>query len=1158
MNKNIFITLLISLFLLSGCSGDTCIDPDDFGFIKFTISSRYDPGEVTSRQQGDQVAPWRDSSYKLNGYPLTITVRPWNYIYGDKNTSGQVSAWCPWYGQQNNTATLADFCVRLQPCQFVDKNMCPTPTPNDAPITNAPCILTNGVGLYFLAATKDSNPNASPDSQRSPSGITQHLGEPTTNYNFYSISSTGKFLPAGGINYQFSEADKAKYSYASLYFKILDKFYDDNSGQYRIVIKSGVYDTRPDPLQFLTDLIKDVLFGSDKGPMKGPGIIRQTYEQIINTAGYRLSVSAILTLYIMFTGFSFLIGNINLTHVELIVRILKVSIVSILLSTDKAWTFFHDYLFVFFTDGVDQILKIINAASATGPGSQSLLGLLISPQTLSKLFSLLFVDPLGFIYIILYLIALYFIFLLIFKATIIYLTALITIGMIITMAPIFICFMLFNITRSLFENWLRQLISYALQPIILFVGIAFISMIIRTEVYSTLGFTVCKHDFPNLGPINQIFGSFVEDIDPSLGDSIFYWWFPEPMKGGINNFHKANILVPTDFYKDEGNGKNTFCAAYQCIDNRYMELPFLDLVKDAKRISNFIGGKFVQLDGLLLIFVSIYLLSKFNETAISTAKFISGTSGNLTNIQSVNQRSYDSVMKQVNRPMNYAAGKVSKPINRMQEKTSMFFAKQYEGLMMNRLENKAISSSANKAVQNEVRRRYGIDHKEVNMKAGTDYENGISKLLSNKEFLPKGEALNAKELSNMSFVQLRDKVAANKYGVKNYSALTSEQKTELDKFMKSDLGEKGKSAKSLRELASDASFTKDYQNAYKNAHQEMSGRGVGLFGKNIGVVRSWQEMQNRVKTKRELKEQKCVAIGEKIYAGYTGLKREALTAIVGKDLRDKYEGNLTSAEWHDFDYNDHQLRTYSESLKEDERKRELEELKTQIDKETLSAQADVLSPEYLARLERSGRQGDVEDYQELAKRKLVHEVHNKLSEKDDTVIMGDRFMQEKATDSQMRTMIDNAHKKHDELIEEDRYIRRQEHYDIIHEKAQENLEKTYKDLKEHFKRDDIKLEEMPALIAQKIKDTESTPEVEAKITEEINNFNSNVKSYEYSSEVLQKIEDRKQVITDEVNNQIEQINKHRENAKMPKYEKPIVNEGRKLRKLEDNLIGMKL
>ncbi|WP_032139317.1 TrbL/VirB6 family protein [Rickettsia tamurae] len=1154
MNKNIFITLLISLLLLSGCTGDTCIDPDDFGFIKFNVSSRYDPEEITSRQEDDQVAPWRDSAYKVNGYPLTVVVRPWSYILGDKNTSGQLSAWCPWYGQKNNTTTLAAFCVKLQPCTFWDNarlDMC-TPNPanqNDAMISNAPCIMTDGVGLYFLIAAKNTDPNISPDSQRKPQGITQHLGELTSSvgYEFYSISSTGQFLKAGGINYQYKGEDKSKYAQSPLYFKIIDKFYDDNSGQYRLVIKSGVTDTRPDPLQFLTDLIKGVLFGKD-------GIIKKTYQQIIDTSGYRMSVSAILTLYIMFTGFSFLIGNINLTHVELIVRILKVSIVSILLSTDKAWTFFHDYLFVFFIDGVQQILQIINEASATGPGSQSLLGLLISPQTLSKLFSLLFVDWLGFIYIILYLIALYFIFFLIFKATIIYLTALITIGMIIIMGPIFICFMLFNITRSLFENWLRQLISYALQPIILFAGIAFISMIIRTEIYSTLGFAVCKHDFPNLGPINEIFGSFLEDIDPSLGNSIFYWWFPVPMKGGINNFHKAKILVPEDHIIVDDSCKNDpdkckHCAAYECIDERYIELPFLDLVKDAKRISNFINGKFVQLDGILLIFVSIYLLSKFNDTAISTAQFIAGTSGNLTDIQKVSQQSYESAAKQMNRPLSYVAKTVSAPVttrvSAKLEETSMFFAKGFEGIMMGRLEKQALGSSANKAVQNEVKRKYGIDSKDVKMNAITDYENGISGLLKN---LPKGNELKAKELSQMKFTQLRDKIAANKYGVKDYAALSKEQKAELDKSLKDA---------NLRELASDANFTRDYQDAYKHAHQEMSGRGVGLFGKNIGVLRGWQEMEHCVDTKRKLKEEKRVGIGEKIYAGYTGIKRGALTAIVGKDLRDAYEGNLTSAEWHDFEYNDPRLRTYSEKLKDDEKAREREELQMHINKETLAAQADILSPEYLARLEKAGRQSDVEYYQELAQRKLIHEVRGRLFEEGDPVMMGDRFMREKATDSQMRDMIDNAHRKHAQFIDEDRYTRRQEYYDIMHEKAQENLEQTYKELKDHFKRDDIKIEEMPALIAQKVKDTAEGAEIDQKIMEELNNFNADVKNYEYSTEVLNKIEDRKQAITDEVNAQIDQINKYRENAKMQTYVKPIVNEGRKLRKLEDHLRNMK-
>ena len=63
---------------------------------------------------------------------------------------------------KNNTTTLAAFCVKLQPCTFWDNarlDMC-TPNPanqNDAMISNAPCIMTDGVGLYFLIAAKNTD-----------------------------------------------------------------------------------------------------------------------------------------------------------------------------------------------------------------------------------------------------------------------------------------------------------------------------------------------------------------------------------------------------------------------------------------------------------------------------------------------------------------------------------------------------------------------------------------------------------------------------------------------------------------------------------------------------------------------------------------------------------------------------------------------------------------------------------------------------------------------------------------------------------------------------------------------------------------------------------------------------------------------------------------
>jgi type IV secretion system protein VirB6 len=78
------------------------------------------------------------------------------------------------------------------------------------------------------------------------------------------VDKNGNTREAGGRVYQFeSDAVKQEYADTKLYFKILDKFYDDNNGQYRVVVKSGVTRTNPDPISYVTKLVKDFLFGAD-------------------------------------------------------------------------------------------------------------------------------------------------------------------------------------------------------------------------------------------------------------------------------------------------------------------------------------------------------------------------------------------------------------------------------------------------------------------------------------------------------------------------------------------------------------------------------------------------------------------------------------------------------------------------------------------------------------------------------------------------------------------------------------------------------------------------------------------------------------------------------------------------------------------------------
>ncbi|RYE05930.1 MAG: hypothetical protein EOP33_01580 [Rickettsiaceae bacterium] len=1122
--------LILIAFLLSGCTGDKCIDADDFGYPRFTISARYAPSELSQISQSNQIAPWRDSNFRVNGNPLLIVVKTWEYET-DKNNSNQLSAWCPWYGGDSNASTLSPFCLRLNQCQFKPVNtgstgltqgftdkasMCPCDPASggncstdsasgDAPIINAPCLLKNGVGLYGLIADPATDPNTSFISQRSPPKdhtLTFHLGDPPTQFQLFDSNAKGDIRPAGGILYNYDRSDsdiattRRKYASGKLYFKILDKYYNDNNGQYKVAIKSGVTDSRPDPIQFLTNLVITNLFGSTGSDY---GIIRNIYTNVVSNPGYQLSVQALLVLYIMFTTFSFLIGTIELTHTELISRVVKISIISVLLNSAYSWEFFNNYLFSFFTGGVQQILQIINQAGQVSTGSSSIIALMIAPQTMAKLLSLLFVDRLGFIYIILFLIALYFLFMMIFEATIIYLTALIAIGIIIVMAPIFLCFMLFQITRSLFENWLKQLISYAIQPLILFAGLAFISIIVEGEIYSSLGFKVCKRDFPNLGPISELFGdigdltSDVSGIDISLTQSIFYSWFPSPMKGEDFTKTQAVIPVPLSFLKSDG----TLCEAYQCFENRYIELPYLSLVTDQDRINNFFNGHFVQLNGLLLIFAAVYLLSKFNSTAVSVANFLASTSNNMTSIQNVGQRAFVPIAEQINRPITA----VKEQINKVRELIGSKTAAAYEKMMNKGLRKDAISDSANSTVLKEVKQNTGLDQQDIKANAIKDYRNALKNRIKelNPELTAKDLEAKAKELSYRKYTELGEDFSGSRF----------------------------------KQLSEDATATRQFQEEYVKAHQALSNRGIGLFGKNIASLRAVQNINYDIRAAKEAKQANRQNTVER---GYGRLEE----AVIGKTMN----------------YADSRLRTYGETLADENMDLKNSALREQVRKESAKVGEDVLSPEYRVRLENSGKSARAEQLKTVDRAKLRSDIFSALTDKKDPVLMGDTFMRTKATDSQLRKMIDRTYQTGQEFSQQDLYLGREEKYKAMQDRSFENIKSNHDLLSNHYGRTDIRSEEMVALLqdyygSASNSNTNNRDEA-AKLAQSLTDF-------DFSTKVLDKIDKRKEAIDKEIEKVVEIVNKKRAEANMPEYKKQNnqnsnkISEERKLRSVNDYL-----
>ncbi len=1160
MNKNWIITIF-AMLLLTGCTGERCIEADDFGHATFTISARYSKEAMNGQVGENQVAPWVDSTYRVNGRPLALAVKSWEYGL-DYNTSWELSAWCAWYGTSAHTNKLSKFCERLRDCEYIDGKMC-TNTAN-AKLINAPCLFRKGVGLYALIAEKGSNPNLSLDSQRDPTGISFHVGEKPDGYGMYEVDKNGNTREAGGRVYKYeSETVKRQYADSKLYFKILDKFYDDNNGQYRVIVKSGVTRTNPDPISYVTKLVKDFLFGAD-GKY---GLIRGIYMGIVNNPGYRSAVSAMLTLYIMFTALSYLAGTLEVTHTELIVRVGKIAIVSALLSAEYSWTFFNDYLFVYFIGGVEQILQIIVEAGATGPGSPGILALMIAPQTISKLLSLLFVDWMGFIYIILFFIALYFVLMIFFHAAVIYLTALIAIGMIITMGPIFICFMLFEITRSLFENWLKQLISYAVQPIILFTGLIFISMILRQEIYGALGFRVCKHDFPKMTNTGgtPLFGEETEKtLGFSMGSSIFYWWFPQPMKA--EQFSKVTrpIPIPLDHFADSdvvgSTSDRNFCEAYACIGDRYVDLPFLDPVKDSRRLSQFWNGNFVQLDGMLLIFVAIYLLHKFNALTIAVAKFITGTSGNFTNLgnvgDAVRAQTFDKMnAKLAQMPGRAASGAIDRTIGRENREMLKAAAQQYtpsalvDRARISALKKEALTSGANKTVLDEVRKNTGLEQSNLKAGAKEDYRAALKeKLLKNVDpSLPQSKRESiakdaAYKLSKKDFSELKGEFAKAQFGAE-YSKLSVKDKAEVDAVLKDT---------KLRELAKNSSEARKFQAAYVDAFAKMSDRGIGIVGKHNKTIRSLEEIKHDVDQRKELKQAKQRQFGQELVSEVEGLKSNVYKGLGGKS--DAISRTFGGGAWHEINTDpkakNFTKQTYAEQLADQKSTIVRTGITRSIDDYSRAEGKSVISPEFLAQATREGN-SNLELYKSLERRDLNSKVHDALKSGEDPALMGKTFMSEYAKDSEMSHMIDKAYKIEKEIHTNDEFISRQSDYQTTFDVAGENIRSAYDIVKDHYKRDDITAKELPSLLQSYYSQSGSEMTKEDGLSK-VEKLQQSIKEFSSSQEVLQQIDKRKVEVAEEIDKHVEGVNEYRKKASMEEYHPPRTEQSvRKVRKIDD-------
>jgi type IV secretory pathway VirB6-like protein len=279
------------------------------------------------------------------------------------------------------------------------------------------------------------------------------------------------------------------------------------------------------------------------------------------TGGYQTVIYGMITIYIAIYGVLFTFGMVQITLYEFAGRLIKIGIVSMLVNGPVAWAYFSVTVIPFFQDSIATIVNWVTAI-AIGPFApvgngtfgvlDNALTLAVSPAMVVLLATVFFTGPYGPLAFLMLAMSTGTFLKMIVNALWVYIMALVMQTLLFGIAPIFIAFLLFSRTRHLFDGWLNQLVNTLLQPVFLFVFLAFFVNLIMTCINALLytpQYNICWAQLPatfNGTPLGGYFWRFVLQGNaagvPSNG---VQWLFggPQPAPPGNPVFPIPILLI---------------------------------------------------------------------------------------------------------------------------------------------------------------------------------------------------------------------------------------------------------------------------------------------------------------------------------------------------------------------------------------------------------------------------------------------------------------------------------------------------------------------------------------------------------------------------------------------------------------------------------------
>ncbi|MDX5507324.1 MAG: type IV secretion system protein [Wolbachia endosymbiont of Hylaeus sinuatus] len=580
------VLLLAAYVLITGCSKNDmpfprCISADYFGPKPIAVSAHFSSdhdafipgdGEVIDPETGEinygfhhnQVVKWEDTGLETNGDSLKVRVNgawtSWSNNNKKESKKGsytlqsleQLKYATKFEGKQSDNS-LPNFhlvCNDYKPSiqKFSSKSdtsctvNCKCINEDDSANTvsrGAPCWFTNGHGAYLLFQTGKDDPNENLKLMRDPQYPTVHLG-----YNSTAEGDNGFFtLDRDNTKLKDRNCNELKLKKGwKIYVKILDRYYLDNVGGYSFEFLSGVQ--QPSSFGFfdyIYNYLKCVLLINENCKehfnSNDPAVAQAMFENIAEkSTSFHNFVLSLLVLFVMISSLLYLFGMIQETKHDMLIRMMKITLVIVLISPGS-FRFFYDHFLVLFVKGLEQLISVItNFAPNMNTGS-------IAQGDEAKLFSFmedmfnkffaysvwkkfaaflhyqmwasLLMIPAIFIGIVLY-------FLLCLYAYIIFLSGFMGIAFLIAIMPLFLISILFSPLKSLFEGWIKFCISFCLQSIMIFTLLSLLAAIIMNTFYRQLGFTVCYNKWfeVKLCAPKWVFGGFC------IVDKQYFGWTP--------------------------------------------------------------------------------------------------------------------------------------------------------------------------------------------------------------------------------------------------------------------------------------------------------------------------------------------------------------------------------------------------------------------------------------------------------------------------------------------------------------------------------------------------------------------------------------------------------------------------------------------------------